>query len=81
MNEIEIEQRLAGLRQERGVSQSTLSRMIGVSQPAIARIESGRAKNVELKTLIRYAAALGGRLRVEVVREPRSPRIRRLKPW
>ena len=47
-------------------------RMIGVSQPAIAKLESGRARNVELKTLVRYAAALGGRLKVDVVREPRG---------
>ncbi len=64
--EMEIEQGLVALREARGVSQTVLARLIGVRQPAIAKLESGRAKNVELRTLARYVAALGGRLRIEV---------------
>jgi DNA-binding XRE family transcriptional regulator len=51
-SEMEIEQGLVALREERGVSQTALARMIGVSQPAIAKLESGRTRNVELKTLV-----------------------------
>ena len=72
VTQLEIEQGLVALREERGVSQTALATMIGVSQPAIAKLESGRARNVELKTLVRYAAALGGRLKVDIVREPRG---------
>lgn len=66
MNEMELEMGLAKLRQQRGVSQGELARRIGVSQPAVAKIESGRVKNLELKTIVKYIAALGGRLRIEV---------------
>lgn len=69
---MEVEQGLLALREERGVSRTPLAKMIGVSQPAIAKLESGRTRNVDLKTLVRYAAALGGRLKVDVVREPRG---------
>jgi hypothetical protein len=37
-----------------------------VSQPYIAKLESGRVKNLELRTLVRYAAALGGRVRITI---------------
>jgi transcriptional regulator with XRE-family HTH domain len=46
-----------------------------VSQPAIAKLESGRVKNVQLKTLARLAAALGGTLRIEIVKRSRPARI------
>ena len=55
-----IEQSLVARRDEQGISQTALAQMIGVSQPAIAKLESGRAKNIELKTVARYAAALVG---------------------
>lgn len=66
LNEMRIEQDLAALREERGLSQSQLARILGVSQPAIAKIESGRVKNLELRTLVRYAVALGGRVKIEI---------------
>ncbi len=71
LNEMRIEQDLAALREGQGVSQGQLARMVGVSQPAIAKIESGRVKNLQLKTLIRNAAALGGKVRIEIVKEGR----------
>lgn len=60
--ELRIEQDLAALRKARGVSQRELAERLGVSQPAIAKIEAGRAKNLELRTVVRYAAALGARV-------------------
>lgn len=68
LNEMRLEQDLAALREARGVSQNQLARILGVSQPAIAKLESGRVKNVELKTLVRYATALGGRVKVEITK-------------
>jgi len=75
MNQMEIEQGLVALREQRGISQSALARIIGVSQPAIAKLESGKAKNIELRTLSRYVAALGGRLRIEVARDGSRERL------
>lgn len=79
LNEMRIEQDLTTLRAARGLSQAALAKRIGVSQPAIARLESGRIKNLTLRTLARYAAALGGRVRVEVAKEP-LPRRTSAKP-
>lgn len=43
-------------------------RIAGLAQPMSARIESGKVKNLELKTLVRLTAALGARVRID--REP-----------
>ena len=45
-----------------GLTQAQVAERLGVAQPAIARIESGR--NVSLKTLRRYAGAIGCKLDV-----------------
>ncbi len=67
LTEMRLEQAVVSLRAERGLSQRELARILRVSQPAVARLESGRVKNVQLKTLARLAAALGGTLKVEIV--------------
>jgi DNA-binding Xre family transcriptional regulator len=74
LREMRIEQDLVALRAERGLSQRDLARLLGISQPAIAKIESGKVKNVQLRTLARMAAALGGQLKVEIVRDGRPRR-------
>jgi len=38
---------------------------MGISQPAVAKIESGKGLN--LKTLQRYAEATGSRVRIELI--------------
>ncbi len=53
---------LADLREERGVTQTQLAGMLGVSQPAVSKIEHG---NVSFSTLIRYVQALGGHLELK----------------
>ena len=68
LNEMRVEQDLAALREERGISQSQLAKLLGVSQPAIAKIESGKVKNLTLKTLVRYATALGGEVKITIDR-------------
>jgi DNA-binding XRE family transcriptional regulator len=45
-----------------GLTQAQVAERLGVAQPAVARIESG--KNVSLKTLRRYAGAIGCKLDV-----------------
>ena len=38
----------------------------------MAKLESEKVKNAKISTLARYAAALGGRLKVEIVPDPSS---------
>ena len=66
LDELRIEEDLITLREGRGWSQNQLAKALGVSQPAIAKIESRKVKNLQLKTLIRVATALGGRVRIEI---------------
>jgi DNA-binding XRE family transcriptional regulator len=77
LDQMRIQQDLATLRQRRNVSQRQLARILGVSQPAIAKIESGKVKNLELRTLVRYAVALGGRVHIGIGDEERAGRKRR----
>jgi predicted XRE-type DNA-binding protein len=70
LNEINIEQGIVALREERQMSQAQVAKLLGVTQPAVAKIESGRARNVGLRTLAKFAAALGGRIKVEIVKDP-----------
>lgn len=48
---------LTALRRAGGRSQAELARLMGTSQPAVARLEAGAA-DARLSTLARYAAAL-----------------------
>jgi DNA-binding Xre family transcriptional regulator len=75
LNEMMIEQKLAALRSRRGMTQAQLAQRLGVSQPHIAKLEAGRAKNIELHTLCRWATALGAKLSVNVV--PNASRKRK----
>jgi len=63
--EFALVETLVRTRNAHGLTQSQVAERLGVAQPAIARIESGR--NVSLKTLRRYAGALGCRLEVRLV--------------
>ncbi|MBI4634711.1 MAG: XRE family transcriptional regulator [Candidatus Rokubacteria bacterium] len=74
IDEIGLEQDLIQLRKARGLSQVRLAEMVGVTQPAIAKIESGKASNMQLKTLLRIVTALGGRVRIEIQRLDRVPK-------
>jgi transcriptional regulator with XRE-family HTH domain len=52
---------LAGQRKAAGLSQTEVAALMGTSQSAVARIESGPA-DVRASTLERYAAAVGGQI-------------------
>ena len=71
VTELEIGDQLAALRKVRKVSQAKLGQMLGVSQSAIAQLETGSATNYELRTLARYAAALGASVEVKIRRQRR----------
>jgi DNA-binding transcriptional regulator YiaG len=46
VNEMKLEQELVALREKRGLSQRQLAKLLGTSQPYVAKLESGRIKNV-----------------------------------
>jgi transcriptional regulator with XRE-family HTH domain len=66
LNEMKIEQELVALREKRGLSQRQAAEMIQVSQPYIAKLESGRVKNLGVGTLLKYAHALGGSVSIDI---------------
>ena len=80
VEEMSIEQDLIALRQERRLSQRALADLVGVTQPVIARIESGKIRNLELKTVVRIAAALGARVRILIEKQRTSVRRKTTKP-
>lgn len=51
-------------RSAAGFTQKDVAKKLGISQPAVARIESG--KNVSLKTLQRYASAVGREIKLKI---------------
>lgn len=63
--EFALVETLVRARNAHGLTQTQVADRLGVAQPAVARIESGR--NVSLKTLRRYAGALGCKLEVRLV--------------
>jgi DNA-binding XRE family transcriptional regulator len=67
---INVAQDLVALREARGLSQRQLAEQLGVTQSAIAQLESATPRNLELLTLVRAATALGGRVDVSI--RPRS---------
>jgi transcriptional regulator with XRE-family HTH domain len=66
--EIEDELRLAAgltaLREQAGLSQREVARLLGVTQPRVAAIEKSR--NVTIDVLEQYVGAVGGELEVTV---------------
>lgn len=63
---------LSAKRAEMGLSQTEVAALMGTSQSAVARLESGEA-DLRLSTLERYAAALGQRLDIRLsVRPPEA---------
>lgn len=63
--EIILELKLNQLREELDVSQHTLARSLGISQPAVAKLE-GRGEEIKISSLRRYVKALGGKLTIDV---------------
>ena len=58
------------LRVDQGVSQVQLADRLGVTQPAVSKIE--HAEDMRISTLRAYVEGLGGTLSVEVVLADRS---------
>ena len=59
--------KIAELREKKGLSQRQLAKLMGTSQQAISRIESGEYEGFTLKTLEKIAEATGMRVKIEFV--------------
>jgi transcriptional regulator with XRE-family HTH domain len=59
--------KIAELREKKGLSQQQLAKLMGTSQQAISRIESGEYEGFTLKTLEKIAEATGMRVNIEFV--------------
>ena len=64
--QMRIVQDLAALRERRKVTQTQLADALGVTQQRVALLESGKVANLELRTIVRWAAALGARVDIEL---------------
>ena len=63
--EFELARKLIKARVRAGMSQSEVAIRMGTSQPTVARLESGHKPS--LKTLERYADAVGMKLEINLV--------------
>lgn len=70
LSEMRLEQELVALREKRRLSQRDFAKLLGTSQPYVAKLESGRIKNLGVRTLLKCATALGGTLTLRL--RPRS---------
>ena len=59
--------KIVELREKKGLSQQQLAKLMGTSQQAISRIESGQYEGFTLKTLEKIAESTGMRLKIEFV--------------
>lgn len=61
-------------RAERGLSQTALAKMLKMSQPAVARLESGE-HNPTFPMLLRISDALGVELAIDITPSGREPQL------
>jgi predicted XRE-type DNA-binding protein len=64
--EMKLEQQIVALREKRGLTQRQLARLLGTSQPYVAKLESGRVKNLGVRTLVKCARALGASVSIRM---------------
>ena len=58
---------IAKLREKKGLSQQQMAKLMGTSQQAVSRIESGEYEGFTLKTLEKIAGSTGMRVKIEFV--------------
>ena len=75
---INVAQDLVRLRESRGLSQAQLARRVGVTRSAVVQLESAQPDNIELRTLVRVAAALSAQVDVSI--RPGRPVGRKSRP-
>jgi DNA-binding XRE family transcriptional regulator len=64
---LKLAMKITELREKKGLSQQKLANLMGTSQQAISRIESGEYEGFTLKTLEKIAEATGMRVNIEFV--------------
>ena len=64
---LKLAMKIAELRNQKGLTQQELAKLMGTSQQAISRIESGEYEGFTLKTLEKIAEATGMRVKIEFV--------------
>ena len=64
--EFNIAKEIIQLRKKRNLTQKDLANLIGSSQPAIARLESGNYKNISFSFLRKVASALGAEAEIHL---------------
>ena len=64
LKKLRITQSLIELREHKHLTQTQLAHRLGVSQPFIAKVESGESLNFNLETLLKIASALGTELEI-----------------
>lgn len=67
--------KLAELRQAKKLTQKQMAKRLRIDQSNISRIERGGFDSVEIRTLRRYAEALGGELEIRVNIDKRSEKL------
>jgi HTH-type transcriptional regulator/antitoxin HipB len=82
---IELRTILRSLRQNRGLKQGDVARLLGVTQGRLARIESA-PERTSFEQISRLVTALGGRLEISVVssmsaREPEAKDAKASANW
>jgi len=64
---LKLAMKIAKLREKRGLSQQQLARLMGTSQQAVSRIESGEYEGFTLKTLEKITEATGTKVKIEFI--------------
>lgn len=63
---IDIAQQIYDLRKSHGLTQTQFAKLIGVSQPNVARLESADYKSYSIRTLSKAAQALNSNLEIRI---------------
>jgi DNA-binding XRE family transcriptional regulator len=64
---LKLAMKIAKLREKKGLSQQQMAKLMGTSQQAVSRIESGEYDGFTLKTLEKIAEATGTKVKIEFV--------------
>ena len=64
---LKLAMKITRLREKKGLSQKQLATLMGTSQQAISRIESGEYEGFTLKTLEKLAKATGTRVKIDFI--------------
>lgn len=64
---LQLAMKIARLREKKGLTQAAFAKLMGTSQQAVSRIESGEYEGFTLKTLEKIAEATGTRLKIDFI--------------